>query len=86
MNSAQIAYERWLHAELPELRAPVMVRTCAELRRDGALAAKFSGAGGEGSVIALFPTEMSARVAVERLEARGTGTALYCPVRAGTSA
>lgn len=51
MNQAQATYEG---LRLPELAAPGLVRACAELRGLGALGAKFSGAGGEGSLVALF--------------------------------
>ena len=54
MNDAQSAYETLLEPVLPELAAPMLRRTCAALRLRGALGAKFSGAGGDGSVIALL--------------------------------
>ncbi len=85
MNEAQEAYEVHLHSVLPELRAPMMLGACADLRGDGALAAKFSGAGGEGSVIALFADEGAARAATERLERSDVGSALYCPVGRATA-
>jgi mevalonate kinase len=53
MDAAQTAYEemaQWLGA----LEAPQMSGLCRALREGGALGAKFSGAGGEGSVIALY--------------------------------
>ena len=53
MNAAQRVYETHLHDRLPALRAPGLVRVCAAVRDAGALGAKFSGAGGDGSVVAL---------------------------------
>ena len=52
MNEAQGAYER-AAGEVVELRAPGLVAACAALRGAGALGAKFSGAGGDGSVVTL---------------------------------
>lgn len=52
MNEAQGAYDRaaeWV----PELRAPLLQGACATLHDAGALGAKFSGAGGDGSLVAL---------------------------------
>ncbi len=80
MNTAQQVYQRELDAQLPEMRAPVLEETCAQLLKAGALGAKFSGAGGEGSVIALYPDREAALASVERLGAGGVGTALYCPI------
>ncbi len=80
MNVAQRVYERELDTQLPELRAPVLRATCAQLLEAGALGAKFSGAGGEGSVVALYPDRGRALASVERLGAARVGTALYCPI------
>jgi len=80
MNTAQRVYENELAARLPELYAPVVEATCSELLKAGALGAKFSGAGGEGSVIALYPDDESALSSVEWLTAARVGTAVYCPV------
>jgi mevalonate kinase len=52
MDRCQAAYEE-LSAVLPALRAPLLARACRALRGAGALGAKLSGAGGDGSVIAL---------------------------------
>ncbi len=52
MNEAQGAYDRVAEC-VPELEAPGLSRACAELLQAGALGAKFSGAGGDGSVVAL---------------------------------
>lgn len=54
MNRAQRAYDQELAAHLPALRAPGLRAATAALRDAGALGAKFSGAGGDGSVIGLF--------------------------------
>jgi galactokinase len=70
MNTAQEAYED-MAAVVPELRAPELIRTCRALRESGSLGAKFSGAGGDGSVIALFPDEESARAAIHHLGLAG---------------
>ncbi|MDP6933530.1 MAG: galactokinase family protein, partial [Myxococcota bacterium] len=51
MNRAQQVYEVELHEHLPALRAPRLVMACRGLRDRGALGAKFSGAGGDGSVV-----------------------------------
>lgn len=55
MNACQALYEEELMAVLPELHAPGLVRATRSLRAHGALGAKFSGAGGDGSVIGLYP-------------------------------
>ena len=52
MNEAQGAYDR-VAAEVPELVAPGLQAVCEALLRAGALGAKFSGAGGDGSVVGL---------------------------------
>lgn len=74
MNRAQHAYERHLHARLPALRAPGLVAACAALRETGALGAKFSGAGGDGSVVALARDASGARRARETMRALGLTT------------
>lgn len=71
MRSAQEAYEQILEPALPELRAPKLRATCALLRDWGALGAKFSGAGGEGSVIALLSDAAQAQQAAARLRQGG---------------
>ncbi len=55
MDACQEIYEEELMATLPELRAPGLVRAVRALKAAGALGAKFSGAGGDGSVVGLFP-------------------------------
>jgi mevalonate kinase len=55
MDACQEIYEEELMASLPPLRAPGLVRAVRALRAAGALGAKFSGAGGDGSVVGLFP-------------------------------
>ena len=52
MNEAQGAYDR-AASLVPELAAPGLQITCRALVEAGALGAKFSGAGGDGSVVAL---------------------------------
>ncbi len=60
MNRCQDAYEA-AEAVVPALAAPGLRRAVAGLREHGALGAKFSGAGGDGSVIALYETHAGAR-------------------------
>lgn len=55
MDGCQELYEEELALTLPALRAPGLVRAVRALRASGALGAKFSGAGGDGSVVGLFP-------------------------------
>ncbi|MGI9628203.1 MAG: hypothetical protein ACR2QM_15325, partial [Longimicrobiales bacterium] len=64
---------------LRELRAPALTEACADLIGQGALGAKFSGAGGEGSVVALFATQDAALEAAESVQARQRGQAYYVP-------
>ena len=70
MNDAQRAYQI-LASRLPELHAPQIAAACSLLQEGGALGAKFSGAGGEGSVVAVFPTAPAASAAAERLRDQG---------------
>jgi mevalonate kinase len=53
MVRAQAIYEDNLHTHIKALFAPRLQQICSALMDAGALGAKFSGAGGEGSVIAL---------------------------------
>ncbi len=55
MDACQEIYEEELMATLPALHAPGLVRAVRALRAAGALGAKFTGAGGDGSVVGLFP-------------------------------
>lgn len=71
MNTCQSLYEDELMTTLPELRAPGLVRATRSLRAHGALGAKFSGAGGEGSVIGLYPPGGEARAGVIALDQLG---------------
>lgn len=71
MDTCQEIYEEELAPTLPELRAPGLVRAVRELRAAGALGAKFSGAGGDGSVIGLFPPGGAARAGVTALDTMG---------------
>jgi mevalonate kinase len=68
MDRAQSVYEEVLEAALPELSAPMLRRACSALLGLGALGAKFSGAGGDGSVIALFRSAEDASDAATVLE------------------
>jgi len=68
MNTAQKAYEDHVANRFKCTRAPRIIETCRKLKHEGALGAKFSGAGGDGSIVALFDDENSARSAAIRLE------------------
>jgi mevalonate kinase len=78
MDAAQHTYETEL-LPFPALRAPRLVRACRALRERGVLGAKFSGAGGDGSVIALVHDERAAQELVPWLDAQGVA-AWYVPV------
>jgi len=82
MNTAQQAYEEALFDRDPVLNAPALRRTCSHAREAmGAIGAKFSGAGGDGSFVALFMNETEARSAAIELEDMGL-RAWYAPVEA----
>jgi mevalonate kinase len=75
MNTAQDYYAQKLMGRADELNAPLLHTTCSHLRKNlGAIGAKFSGAGGDGSFIALFYNEPDARTAALNLEDRGLRT------------
>ncbi len=69
MNRCQALYEEHL-LTLPELAAPGLVRAVRRLRDAGAYGAKFSGAGGDGSVVAWMPSDR-ADAGVTALEGLG---------------
>jgi mevalonate kinase len=72
MNTAQKAYEDVLIDRAAPLFAPLLRRTCAHARENlSAIGAKFSGAGGDGSFVALFWNEPDARTAALELEEMG---------------
>jgi len=79
MNTCQEVYGRALETTLPALRAPGLQRMCAALTEEGALGAKFSGAGGDGSIVGLFADLEGAEAGKARLEAAGL-TAWSLPV------
>lgn len=81
MNQCQLIYEQALASRIKALEAPALSRTCVALLKAGALGAKFSGAGGDGSVVALFEDENTARSAAINLDESGL-QAWYCPVGA----
>lgn len=83
MDACQAAYDEELADAFPALAAPGLRSVCLELRRHGALGAKFSGAGGDGSVIALMDGPDTAKAAVDLLVGRGL-RAWYCPTSAAT--
>ncbi len=78
LDTAQQAYEDELADGFAALRAPQLWRTCQELRQHGALGAKFTGAGGDGSIIALMRGEADALAAVDLLKGQGL-LAWSCP-------
>lgn len=72
MDVCQEIYEDELMAAFAELRAPGLCRAVRALRAAGALGAKFSGAGGDGSVIGLYaPDDPNVRAGVAALDALG---------------
>ena len=79
MNRAQHVYEENLSDRFASTRAPRLIQTVGALRNRGAMGAKFSGAGGDGSIVALFPTENEARATCIWLE-EGAMQAWYVPV------
>lgn len=83
LDLCQAAYDEELAEHLPALAAPGLRAICLELRRHGALGAKFSGAGGDGSVIALMDGPDTAKAAVDLLNGRGL-RAWYCPTPGAT--
>ncbi|MDG1479860.1 MAG: galactokinase family protein [Myxococcota bacterium] len=86
MSAAQSAYETLLEPCLPALAAPQLRQVCTELREWGALGAKFSGAGGDGSVIALLSTQEEAARVAGRLQETGLAAfSLIIPAGAGHS-
>jgi mevalonate kinase len=78
MDHVQNIYETNLADRFRVAEAPQLFQTCRQLRKDGALGAKFSGAGGDGSVVALFATENEARSAAILMEEKGI-QAWYAP-------
>jgi galactokinase len=69
LDRCQEAYEA-AEATVPALAAPGLRAAVAGLRERGALGAKFSGAGGDGSVIALYEDRAAATEAAAWLDAR----------------
>ena len=74
MNAAQEAYEELLEPHLPALQAPQLRKAVRTLRSHHALGAKFSGAGGDGSVLGLFRTLDDASAAEAQLSQQGVAT------------
>lgn len=71
MDTCQEIYEEDLMGSFPALRAPGLVRAVRALRAAGAWGAKFSGAGGDGSVIGLYPPGGGVDRGVRALDALG---------------
>ena len=71
MNRSQHIYEENLASRFTPTRAPALIQAVSQLRQLGALGAKFSGAGGDGSILALFEREDQATSAAKALEIRG---------------
>jgi mevalonate kinase len=84
MTVCQEIYEEELMPAFPELRAPGLVRAVRALREAGALGAKFSGAGGDGSVVGLFapddPALTRGVAALDRLGLHAFAMELWCSV------
>ncbi len=84
MNVCQDIYEEELMPAFVELRAPGLVRAVRALRQAGALGAKFSGAGGDGSVVGLYrpdDPQLAAGVsALDRLGLDAFAMELWCSV------
>lgn len=84
MNVCQEIYEEELIPAFPELRAPGLVKAVRALRQAGALGAKFSGAGGDGSVVALYPPDdprlAEGVAALDRLGLHAFAMELWCSV------
>ncbi len=78
MDRAQNVYDQELARHLSALAAPGLRMACTRLRALGALGAKFSGAGGDGSVVALMADAAGAHDAVQALRALGL-SAWYTP-------
>lgn len=79
MDRAQNVYDQELARHLPALAAPGLRMACTRLRSLGALGAKFSGAGGDGSVVALLSDAHQARAATQALGSLGL-SAWYTPL------
>jgi galactokinase len=84
MDVCQDIYEEELMPAFPELRAPGLVRAVRALRQTGALGAKFSGAGGDGSVVGLYapddPRMAEGVAALDRLGLEAFAMELWCSV------
>jgi mevalonate kinase len=81
MNEAQASYRSALADRLRELHAPRLQEICGMLTGSlDALGAKFSGAGGDGSVIAIFATEQEAQRATKVLNREADLSAWLSPV------
>ena len=79
MDRCQGAYEH-MATWVPRLRAPMLQRAVAGLRKRGALGAKFSGAGGDGSVIALYTEPRAAQQSRAWLDGQEGASAWICPI------
>jgi galactokinase len=74
MGRAQVAYAE-AAAQVPALAAPRLAAAVGALTESGACGAKFSGAGGDGSVIAVFDDAAGAERGLLALEDLGDVTA-----------
>ena len=72
LDRAQDLYEALPH---PELAAPALAADCRAVREAGALGAKFSGAGGDRSLVAVFGDDAGLEAGRRCLE--GLGLAVY---------
>lgn len=80
MDHAQEIYEANLGDQIPIMHAPKLRNFVRLIRAKGALGSKFSGAGGDSSLVALFADENAARSATIWLETKGL-RAWYVPIQ-----
>jgi len=79
MNRSQAIYEAKLAGRFESTHDPQLLQQIRSLIDLGAIGAKFSGAGGDGSVIGLFSTENSARASAISMD-HTLGNAWYISV------
>jgi len=84
MDRAQDLYDDQLEQRFPALAAPRLRAVCLTLNEAGALGAKFSGAGGDGSVVAIAEDEAHASALASLLRSLGLEAWALPPLEAGT--
>ena len=80
MDHVQEIYESNLGDQIPIMHAPKLRKIVRSIRAKGSIGTKFSGAGGDSSMVALFATENAARSATIWLETKGLH-AWYVPIQ-----